>query len=272
MSGLILCRDVEVKHPYYVKDLGINLCSAEELCYYIYHHVFLIEEDFFSEELLSFIGVELKLPALEKKLRLWMREEADFVSLLMVVLQDVHYYNEKELALFKERVTQVRSAKPKERTKQKADYMLRQKKYESALHLYESLLPSKDEPEEDDTFVGKVYYNRGTAYAQLFSFREAASCFEEAYARLASEDVLRTLFMVYQLEPTLGIRTELLEGVSAEQQYKWKEEFSVMKKRAEFSGKSLEARAALEKNAFRRPQAIESLLGEWKKEYRNLVR
>ncbi len=272
MSGLILCRDVEVKHPYYIKDLGVNLCSAEELCYYIYNHMFLIEEDFFSEELLSFIGVELKLPALEKKLRLWMREEADFVSLLMVILQDVHYYDEKELAVFKERATLARSAKSYERTKQKADYMLRQKKYESALRLYESVLPTKEEPETDPEFTGKVFYNRGTAYAKLFSFREAASCFEEAYERLGSEDVRKALFMLYQLEPTLGIRTDFLEQVPAEQQYKWSEEFSVMKKRAEFAGKSLEARAALEKNAFRRPQAIEGLIGDWKKEYRSLVR
>ena len=272
MSGLILCRDVEVRHPFYVKEMGINLCSAEELCYYIYNHAFLIEEDFFDEEMLNFIGLELKLPELEKKLRRWKSEDADLVSLLVVVLQDIHYYNEKELAVFRDRMAQMRSAKPWERTKQKADYMLRQKKLESALRLYESLLPAKDEPMEDAVFTGRVYYNQGTAYAQLFSFREAASCFEKAYELLGEEEVLRHLYMLYQLDPTLGIREDLLEQLPAETQYKWKEEFDVMKKRAEFSGKSLDARAALEKNAFRRPAAIDSLAADWKKEYRSLVR
>lgn len=272
MGGLILCRDGEAKHPFYLKDLGINLYTAEELCYYIYNHVFLIDESFFGEDLLTFIGTECRLPALEKKLRLWKNEEADLVSLLMVILQDVHYYDEAELKTFRDQMEQIRNAKPRERTKQKADYMLRQKKYETALRLYESILPTPEDPMDDAEFTGRVYYNRGAAFAQLFSFREAAACFEEAYQLLEQEDILKHLYMLYQMDGTVPLREDLLNQIPAEQQYKWKEEFDVMKKHAEFSGKSLEARAALEKNAFRRPAAVEKLIRDWKKEYRSLVK
>ena len=34
MGGLIYCREPEVTEPYYVRELGIFLYSAEELCYY----------------------------------------------------------------------------------------------------------------------------------------------------------------------------------------------------------------------------------------------
>lgn len=272
MSGLILCKDAAVKHPFYVKDLGINLYSAEELCYYIYNHVFLIEEPFFSEELLTFIGTECRLPELERKLRLWKNQESDLGSLLLLVLQDVHYYNETELKAFKNQMYQLRNASPEERIKQKADYMFRQKKYEAALHLYESILPTKEKPLENALFTGRVYYNRGAAYAQLFSFREAAVCFEKAYELLGQEDVLKHLYFLYQMEPSVPVRTEFLEQVPAEQQYRWKEEFETLRKREEFSGKALEARAALEKNSFRREAAVGNLLLEWKKEYRSLVK
>lgn len=272
MSGLMLCRDVEVNRPYYVKDLGLNLYSIEELCYYIYNHVFLIEEDFFGEELLGFIGTDLRMPALEKKLRLWIREEADLVSLLMVVLQDGHYYSEKELAIFKDQMTRIRSAKPYERTRQKADYMLQQRKYETALRLYESLLPTKENPVEDLHFLAKVCCNRGTAYVQLFNFREAAACYEESFVLSEDEAVLKNLYFVYRLDPTLPVQAELMAQVPAETQLKWQEEFEQARKRAEFEGKSVEVREVLEKNSFRRPAALEAMIGDWKKEYRSLVR
>jgi len=272
VSGLILCRDAQVRHPFYIKDLGINLYSAEELCYYIYNHVFLIEEPFFGEELLTFIGTECRLADLERKLRQWKSQEADLGSLLLVVLQDIPYYNEMELKVFKNQMHQLRNARPEERVKQKADYMFRQKKYEAALHLYESVLPAKGETTEDASFTGRVYYNRGAAYAQLFSFAEAAACFEKTYELLGEEDVLRHLYFLYQIDASVPVRTDLLEKVPAQQQYRWKEEFETIKKREAFAGKALAARAALEKSAFRREVAVKDLLLDWKKEYRSLVK
>ena len=65
MSGLILCNDTKVKNPFPVAELGISLYSAEELAYYIYNYVFLLEADFISEPLLYFIGTELAMPRLE---------------------------------------------------------------------------------------------------------------------------------------------------------------------------------------------------------------
>ena len=51
MSGLILCRDKTVTHPYYVKELGLHLYTGEELCYFIYHNILLIGEEFLDEPL-----------------------------------------------------------------------------------------------------------------------------------------------------------------------------------------------------------------------------
>ena len=56
MSGLILCRDKSVTHPYYVKELGLHLYTGEELCYFIYHNIPLINEDFLDESLFEFLN------------------------------------------------------------------------------------------------------------------------------------------------------------------------------------------------------------------------
>ena len=55
MSGLILCREKTVTHPYYVKELGIHLYTGEELSYFICHNILLIDEDFVDERLFDFL-------------------------------------------------------------------------------------------------------------------------------------------------------------------------------------------------------------------------
>ena len=54
MGQYIHCKAVAV-HPYYVSELDIRLFTAEELCYYIYHNIALIDDDFISAELLTFL-------------------------------------------------------------------------------------------------------------------------------------------------------------------------------------------------------------------------
>ena len=78
--GYILCKDAEAERPYYVKDLGINLYSAFELCYFIYNHSALLGDDFPDEELLRFIGDGCRMPDLERKLRKWKLHPIRFTS------------------------------------------------------------------------------------------------------------------------------------------------------------------------------------------------
>ena len=53
MSGLILCRDKTVTHPYYVTELGLHLYTGEELCYFIYNDILLIGEGFLDDLVLG---------------------------------------------------------------------------------------------------------------------------------------------------------------------------------------------------------------------------
>ena len=65
MGNLIYCRETEVTVPYYARELGISLYSAEELCYYIMNYVLLLDGDFIDEDLYRFIGEQLRRPMLE---------------------------------------------------------------------------------------------------------------------------------------------------------------------------------------------------------------
>ena len=271
MGSLLLCRNTEGKHPFYVKDLGMNLYSAEELCYFIYNHAFFLDQSFFGEELFSFLALECRLPQLEKKLRSWIAEGADVTALLLVILQDIHYYSEFELLSFQENMNKIRKASQAERMKWKGDYMLRQQKFESAIRMYDAAM-TEEEAKPDARLRGNIFYNRGVAYAQLFAFKEACDSLSKAFGLLKSDDILKRIFMIYQLDPTVPIDENLMDQLSAEQQFKWKEEMEVMKRHAAYSGKALVVRDILEKKSVRRGAELEKLLVTWKQEYRGIVR
>ena len=267
--GYILCKDAEAEQPYYVKDLGVNLYSAFELCYFIYNHSALLGDEFPDEEMLRFIGTGCRMPDLERKLRKWKADGEDVEVLMLAVLQDVHYYGERDMRLFQERMNRRRGLSTAEKTNQRADYLLGRKYYAGALALYEQILRG-DYGEPDDALRGRVTYNSAVALAGMFLFADAADAFAESYKILGQESILRDLCFLYEIDESIPIRTDLLDQVPARSRILWKEEYENARARAMNEGKALEAKAALEKGAFSRREAVAALAEEWKNEYRRL--
>ena len=65
------------------------------------------------------------MPRLEEKIRKWIADQSDMAQILYMILQDIHYYSESELAVFKTQLEWMRRAAPSERAKKKADYLCR---------------------------------------------------------------------------------------------------------------------------------------------------
>ena len=269
--GYILCKDAEAEHPYYVKSLSVNLDSAFELCYFIYNHSALLEDDFPDEEMLRFIGTGCRMPDLERKLRKWKADGEDVEVLMLTILQDVHYYGERDMRLFQERMNRRRGLPPAEKAKQRADYLLGRKYYARALALYEQILRGEF-GEPDRSLQGRVTYNSAVAMAGLFLFADAADAFAESFKILGQETILRDLGFLYEIDQSIPIRADLLDQVPARSRILWKEEYENARTRAMNEGKALQARAALEKGAFSRREAVAGLAEEWKNEYRRLSR
>ena len=58
MSTMILCRDKLAVNPLYISCSDVRLYSNEELCYYIYNNIYIITNDFISDELIHFLRYE----------------------------------------------------------------------------------------------------------------------------------------------------------------------------------------------------------------------
>lgn len=270
MSGLIYCRETEVTVPYYARELGISLYSAEELCYYIVNYVLLLGGDFIDEELYRFIGDQLKRPMLEGKLRKWMTQTPDLYQGLMVILQDLHYYSDAELNQFRQKLDELKKAGPLELQKRKGDFFLDVRQYGNALSTYDQLLTQR-QTARDMEFQARIWHNRGIACVQLMQYGEAMECLSKAWEVLRKESIVKEMFVLYCMDNSLVMPEAAMASVPGEVQFRWKEEVDAFEKNAAYMGKAEDIAIAFNKDVIRRREAIRSLLSSWKQEYREMA-
>ena len=68
MGAVKLCVHETVKTPYYVEATGIHLYSIEELAYYLYENIYLIDEGMMDDRLYFWIDTALGLSKLAEKI------------------------------------------------------------------------------------------------------------------------------------------------------------------------------------------------------------
>ena len=61
--------------PYYIENISTNIYSIEELCYYFYHNIYLLDETILNEHLCDWIRKELGLERLYRRLYKILEEE-----------------------------------------------------------------------------------------------------------------------------------------------------------------------------------------------------
>ena len=181
MGELLLCKEPIAAMPYYIEGISWNVYSLEELCYYVEHNIYLLESDFMTEELCTWIGKEVKNSILAEKLRNIMRVNGKLSEFVQVLL-DASGYCPKDVV--KEILLIIREMEEKsdfERNKMRADRLLEREKYLSSIYEYKSLLESNAAGEQTKELLGSIWHNLGASYARLFLFAEAIHCYEKAY-------------------------------------------------------------------------------------------
>ena len=268
MSELQLCLGTYARHPFYAKELGIRLYSAEELSYYILQNPFILEDDFVDDNLLTFISEELSLPELAEKFAHW-RTQTEPCVLWTLMLREMHYCTEQELQQFARQAETRRNAKPWEMKLNKADYLAESGRYKKAVKIYDQLI-ARDQAAGDPLFYARVLHNKGVCLGRLFELQAAADCLAEAHRQNPEADSLHQLFFLKQMDPAIQADEELLGSISAQTQYRWKNEFDAAVKTAVESESCRTVSECFRRADERRPAVIRGVLGDWKQEYRHM--
>lgn len=199
MGKLILCSGARTKRPYSFPSSGVRLYSIEELCYYLFHHVYLIDEELFSDTLIDWIQNELQLPERALKLRQLKEKKADAKTMVTVVLCSADYYTEYEIKSLLKELDGIANLPKIMRKCIKANHCLKERQYKEAEAEYERLLDSKEATELALGDYGDILHNLAIARMHTMGFTEASSLFEQAYIRNRREDTLRQFLSTLML-------------------------------------------------------------------------
>lgn len=270
MAGLILCRTRYAQRPYYISNMGVNIYSLEELCYYIYNNIYLIGTDLFDEGLTDYISGELGEKELAEQLEFLITENAGLSELVMTVLRYVDYYSEEEIDALAGTIESLDTQNASERLKLRADNFLSNKRYSNAVHNYEIIVYGQKDINLSDDFYGNVWHNMGVTYAGMFEFGDAVQCFKRAYALNGNDESLKASFAAEYLSG----RKRPAESEDEQSYAAYREIETIMDHAPEEAGyeavkKAFELRdngQADEYNA-----AVNDIIDNWKFEYRNYI-
>jgi tetratricopeptide (TPR) repeat protein len=205
---LIITESCRNTVPYYFNLSGMRVYTLEQLCYYIYHHIYTITPETFSDDLFYWIEKNIGDKGLVKRLREAKKNERTLKELVRLVLMSVDYYSKTEIAELQKTIEEIEMQNPVEARKVEADNYLRYGRNLEALSVYkkvEWMMENTDEIVTDE-FQGNVYHNMGIAFARLANGEAALSCFKRAYELNESEASRDSWLMMLKL---LGREEEL---------------------------------------------------------------
>ena len=200
MSGYILCQTKKAQRPYFIENISMNIYSIEELCYYLYHNLYLADHTVFNEELCVWLRDELGLVHLAAKLKQNLERNVSVEEMIYPVFKEINYLSHDQFREMNERLKRFEEQPEIVRKKIKGDYLVDHEKYINAIQVYQETLKDTEENETNmgSQFTGSIYNNMGCAYASLFQMNEALTCFQKANEELHTKASLKSwLFAVY---------------------------------------------------------------------------
>lgn len=181
MGELIFCSFRRAARPYYLESAKQNIYSIEELCYFLQDNIYLLDENIMTPGFCDWLERELGAEELAQKLREIIEENKGFREFCMQIITDSNYFSRNELQFLGMKLQKMDHQSNYENRKIKADLLMEKKKYLAAVNEYRNLLQHATDSPSDIRVSGDIWHNMGTAYAKMFCFERAVSCYEKAY-------------------------------------------------------------------------------------------
>lgn len=266
MGNLIFCEKPNTLRPYYVENLGVNLYSGEELCYYIYNNLMLIDVSFFDERLYQFIssiGYEELSSELQNS-----RDSYDYKNLLLLILKTIRYYSDDEIARFKQEIDRITSVGASKVLKEKADHLFESNRMYEAIKMYEKVLSTKGVSAED--VKADVYRSLGNAHARLFSYNHAIEYYLKAYEISGDINNLRSIYFIHLISDASAYPKELFDEIDKKTLSLWDEDYHRTVTAARSDDEVLEIENILDDVNTSKRTGVLKFITIWKSEFKKI--
>ncbi len=276
MGKIILCNARQAIIPYVFTNTKVEVFSYEELCFYIYNNVALLNPEQFQGKMIQWLKTELGMEELAEKLMEQLASESSFIDVLVAILSAGSYYETAEIRQFMDKQELVGLLPAEEKLKLKADSFLMYKRLLKAMSLYDEIL-RQEEKIEDKKFLGDVYHNKGVALAKNMELTKAKLCFLEAFNRNQKKASLEAYISLRLLEDSQEVvaqeaRTLGMEDADYARQVMLVEDSvddSMNTAVYNRYQKALYNQEHGDQEAFN--QRVDMLLNQWKEEFREQV-
>lgn len=197
MSGYRLCQTKMANVPYYIENISTNIYSFEELCYYIHHNIYLLDDTIINENLCNWIRDELGLKKLYLTLYRELENQGSLGDFILPIFKEIGYLTHQEFKEINQVLARLEHEPEISRQKLKADYLVENGKYVNAIKFYKGILAQAKGSKLGGQFIGEVFHNMGCAHMRMFQYDEAVECFASAYANLHTETMLLHYLTAY---------------------------------------------------------------------------
>ena len=198
MSGYILCQTKKADKPFFVESINTNIYSLEELCYFLYHNLYLVDSSVINENLCIWISEELDLPRLAAKLRPHLGKFASAEDVLYPIFKEINYLTYDELKALNVKLAKLDQEAPLLRKKRKGDALVENRMYVNAIRVYQKLLKRENLDQAKQGLTMNIWHNLGCAYSYLFQMEKAMECFWEAFLTEGREEELICYLLAYR--------------------------------------------------------------------------
>ena len=198
MSGYILCQTKKAETPYFIENISTNIYTMEELCYYLYHNLHLVDDTIINEGLCSWLSGELDLPKLAAKLRPHLGKFAAVEDILYPIFKEINYLTYEELRVLGMQLQKLNIQPPAIREKEKGDALVENGMYVNAIRVYQKLLEREDLEEAREGLTESIYHNLGCACSYLFQMEKAVECFWKAYEQGHDRAALKCYLLAFR--------------------------------------------------------------------------
>ena len=277
MGKLIQCSSPLALTPYHFRLTDTNVYSMEEVCYYIWHNIYMIQEEVFDREFVMWIEKELHMEETSHKLACLIQDHKNLKDIVVTICCSCDYYDEEEINALIRLMDEIELMPAYARKKHKGDTYLACHSYEKALEEYEKVFESDEVLHAEKEAYGSIFHNMGVAYSNLAEFRKAAEYFLKAYEQNKKDASLsQGLFALRLSKDVEGYKKALVDfDVSPEKQLQWEKEYT------QVISQSSQCREALKIEKLRNVMKsgnvaeyydkVHKYVLDWKNEYRKQI-
>lgn len=186
-----LCLRRQAEKPYYIENIRTGIYSLEELCFYLYHNICLIDDTIMNEGLCDWIRDELGLARLYRQLYAQLEKKDGAVFFIMPIFREAGYLFQQEMREYQERLAKLEVQSEDMKQKLRGDYLVKEKMFARAIREYDQILSRRNPGKLGTQFYAAIWNNLGCAYAGLFQFEQAAQCYQESYSLMKTKETFR---------------------------------------------------------------------------------